>query len=250
MLKRPNPTLSPSRFKSKDIKSLLETVKSIANRSLLNEFGIAGGPQTSTSSPSDPLLDFQRKKRPLGGLEIPGSDVEQEPEAPETPEAETSTTGFGSGKQQETSPTRPPSGTPATLLGSASKGYRGTKSGFQTSSFAGQSNMDAVKAGLGSQAGQFGNVGGKPNPGMDYRAGAYYMLTEPMAQATAAKAGAALAGSLEKLGAGTGTVGNILGTAATALGIDAIAEPIGQATGTKPVSVTQKPSTKPPKPLR
>lgn len=76
------------------------------------------------------------------------------------------------------------------------------------------------------------------------------MLTDPMAQATAAKAGAALAGSLEKLGAGTGTVGNILGTAATALGIDALAEPIGQATGTKPVSVTQKPSTKPPKPLR
>jgi hypothetical protein len=248
MLKRPNPTLSPSRFNSKNIKNLLETVQSVANRSLLNEFGIAGGPQTSTGSASDPLLDFQRKKRPLGGLEVPGSDVEQEMPEQEAQGEEARTTGFGSGNQ--TSPTRTSSGTPATLLGSAPKGYRGTKSGFEPSSFAGQSNMNAFKSGLGSKAGQFGNVGGKPNPGMDYSAGAYYMVTEPMVQATAAKTGAALASGLEALGAGTGTLGRALGAAATAAGVDALADPIGQATGTKPTSVTQKPSTRPPKPLR
>jgi len=194
MLRRPKPTLSPNRFKTNEIKSLLETIKNVSNRSVLNEYGIAGGPETTTN---DPLMTFKPKKRGLGGLEVPGLDLETEPSLPSLgKDTTTSSGGFGSGSQTTTPKI---SGPQATTLGGPSTGFRSktTKAGGFSP---GQSDMAQVKGQLGSRAGKFADVGGKPNPGMDYETGAYYMFTEPALMAAAAGGAETLAKAAETIG--------------------------------------------------
>lgn len=220
MLRRSKPTLSPNRFKTNEIKSLLETIQNVSNRSVLNEYGIAGGPQSSTN---DPLMAPRPKKRPLGDLEIPGSDPEQEPSltSPKdttTTSKDTTTTssGFGSGKQ--TAPKTPAiTGPQSTPLGGPSTGFKAKTSSAGKFS-PGQSDMAQVIGQMGTRAGKFADVGGKPNLGMDGEAGMYYAVTEPALGAALAGGAETVAKAAEKFGIGSSDVAKIAG--AVALGAE------------------------------
>jgi hypothetical protein len=190
MLKRPNPTLQPKRFKSNDIKSLVETIQNVSNRSLLNEFGTVSG-----SGTADPLMQ-PRKKRSLGGLEIPGSDEDVEG----TEGTETSSSGFGSGTATETPKLTGPQ---STALGGKSTRFKtktGSASGFRLDSTS--SDMGVVKSSLGKESGKFSM------PGMDTEAGAFYQTILPAAVSAISGAGAAGARAL-------GPLADIIGIAAT-----------------------------------
>jgi hypothetical protein len=190
MLKRPNPTLQPKRFKSNDIKSLVETIQNVSNRSLLNEFGTVSG-----SGTADPLMQ-PRKKRPLGDLEIPGSDEDVEG----TEGTGTSSSGFGSGTATETPKLTGPQ---STALGGKSTGFKtktGSASGFRLGSTS--SDMDVVKSSLGKESGKFSK------PGMDFEAGTFYQTTLPAAVSAVSGLGAAGARAL-------GPLADIIGIAAT-----------------------------------
>ena len=214
MLRRPKPTLSPNRFKTNEIKSLLETIQNVSNRSVLNEYGIAGGPQSTTN---DPLMAPRPKKRPLGGLEVPGSDLEQEPSLPSLEkDTSTATSGFGSGKQ--TAPKTPAiTGPQSTALGGPSTGFRSKTSSAGKFS-PGQSDMAQVKGQMGTRAGKFADVGGKPNPGMDTEAGLYYAVTEPALGAAWAGGAETVAKTVERLGMGSSDIAKIVGAGALGLG--------------------------------
>jgi hypothetical protein len=190
MLKRPNPTLQPKRFKSNDMKSLVETIQNVSNRSLLNEFGTVSG-----SGTADPLMQ-PRKKRSLGGLEIPGSDEDVEG----TEGTETSSSGFGSGTATETPKLTGPQ---STALGGKSTRFKtktGSASGFRLDSTS--SDMGVVKSSLGKESGKFSM------PGMDTEAGAFYQTILPAAVSAISGAGAAGARAL-------GPLADIIGIAAT-----------------------------------
>jgi hypothetical protein len=190
MLKRPNPTLQPKRFKSNDMKSLVETIQNVSNRSLLNEFGTVSG-----SGTADPLMQ-PRKKRSLGGLEIPGSDEDVEG----TEGTETSSSGFGSGTATETPKLTGPQ---STALGGKSTRFKtktGSASGFRLDSTS--SDMGVVKSSLGKESGKFSK------PGMDFEAGAFYQTTLPAAVSAISGLGAAGARAL-------GPLADIIGIAAT-----------------------------------
>lgn len=214
MLRRSKPTLSPNRFKTNEIKSLLETIQNVSNRSVLNEYGIAGGPQSSTN---DPLMAPRPRKRPLGDLEVPGFDPEQEPSLPSL-EKDTTTTssGFGSGKQ--TAPKTPAiTGPQSTPLGGPSTGFRAKTSSAGKFS-PGQSDMAQVIGQMGTRAGKFADVGGKPNPGMDTEAGLYYAVTEPALGAAWAGGAETVAKTVERLGMGSSDIAKIVGAGALGLG--------------------------------
>lgn len=214
MLRRSKPTLSPNRFKTNEIKSLLETIQNVSNRSVLNEYGIAGGPQSSTN---DPLMAPRPRKRPLGDLEVPGFDPEQEPSLPSL-EKDTTTTssGFGSGKQ--TAPKTPAiTGPQSTPLGGPSTGFRSKTSSAGKFS-PGQSDMAQVIGQMGTRAGKFADVGGKPNPGMDTEAGLYYAVTEPALGAALAGGAETVAKTVERLGMGSSDIAKIAGAAALGMG--------------------------------
>jgi hypothetical protein len=190
MLKRPNPTLSPNRFKSSEIKNLFETIQNVSNRSLLNEFGTVSG-----SGTADPLMQ-PRKKRSLGGLEIPGSDEDVEG----TEGTGTSSSGFGSGTATETPKLTGPQ---STALGGKSTRFKtktGSASGFRLDSTS--SDMGVVKSSLGKESGKFSM------PGMDTEAGAFYQTILPAAVSAISGAGAAGARAL-------GPLADIIGIAAT-----------------------------------
>jgi hypothetical protein len=247
MLKRPNPTLSPNRFKSSEIKNLFETIQNVSNRSLLNEFGIAGGPESSTN---DALMNWKPKKRSLGGLEIPGSDEDVEG-TEGTEESGTSSSGFGSGTATETPKLTGPQ---STALGGKSTGFKtktGSASGFRLGSTS--PDMATVKSALGSRAGKFADVGGKPNQGMDYGAGLYYMVSQPMLIAGAAGGAAALSKAAETVGSSASGVEKILGSATTALGATKageLANALGNEMAEPTKYLTKKPALKAPPKLR
>jgi hypothetical protein len=243
MLKRSKPTLSPNRFKSSEIKSLLETIQNVSNKSVLNEFGIAGGPESS-----DPLMQ-PRKKRSLGGLEIPGSDEDMEDTSSQG--TQSSTSGFGSGTQTSTPAI---SGPQSTALGGSSTGFTAKTTGagkFRLGKT--ESDMATVKSALGSRAGKFADVGGKPNQGMDYGAGLYYMVSQPMLIAGAAGGAAALSKAAETVGSSASGVEKILGSAAAALGATKageLANALGNEMAEPTKYLTRKPALKAPPKLR
>jgi hypothetical protein len=243
MLKRSKPTLSPNRFKSSEIKSLLETIQNVSNKSVLNEFGIAGGPESS-----DPLMQ-PRKKRSLGGLEIPGSDEDVEDTSSQG--TQSSTSGFGSGTQTSTPAI---SGPQSTALGGPSTGFTAKTTGagkFRLGKT--ESDMATVKSALGSRAGKFADVGGKPNQGMDYEAGLYYMVGQPMLIAGAAGGAAALSKAAETVGSSASGVEKILGSAAAAYGATKageLANALGNEMAEPTKYLTKKPALKAPPKLR
>ena len=243
MLKRPKPTLSPYRFKSSEIKSLLESIQNVSNKSVLNEYGIAGGPESS-----DPLMQ-PRKKRSLGGLEIPGSDEDMEDTSSQG--TQPSTSGFGSGTQTSTPAI---SGPQSTALGGPSTGFTAKTTGagkFRLGKT--ESDMATVKSALGSRAGKFADVGGKPNQGMDYEAGLYYMVGQPMLIAGAAGGAAALSKAAETVGSSASGVEKILGSAAAALGATKageLANALGNEMAEPTKYLTRKPALKAPPKLR
>ena len=243
MLKRPKPTLSPNRFKSSEIKSLLETIQNVSNKSVLNEYGIAGGPESS-----DPLMQ-PRKKRSLGGLEIPGSDEDMEDTSSQG--TQPSTSGFGSGTQTSTPAI---SGPQSTALGGPSTGFTAKTTGagkFRLGKT--ESDMATVKSALGSRAGKFADVGGKPNQGMDYEAGLYYMVGQPMLIAGAAGGAAALSKAAETVGSSASGVEKILGSAAAAYGATKageLANALGNEMAEPTKYLTKKPALKAPPKLR
>lgn len=223
MLKRPNPTLQPKRFKSNDIKSLVETIQSVSNRSLLNEFGTVSGSDTA-----DPLMQ-PRKKRPLGDLEIPGSDEDVEG-TEGTEDTGTSSSGFGSGTATETPKLTGPQ---STALGGKSTGFKtktGSASGFRLGSTS--SDMDVVKSSLGKESGKFSK------PGMDSEAGAFYQTELPAVVSAISGAGAAGARAL-------GPLADIIGIAATGKLAPGIAD-AGKVDSTK--FLTKKPKVSAPTP--
>jgi len=246
MLKRPNPTLSPNRFKSSEIKNLFETIQNVSNRSLLNEFGIAGGPSSSTH---DALMNWKPKKRSLGGLEIPSSD--EDVEGTSSQDTESSTSGFGSGTQTSTPAI---SGPQSTALGGPSTGFNAKTTGagkFRLGKT--ESDMATVKSALGSRAGKFADVGGKPNQGMDYEAGLYYMVGQPMLIAGAAGGAAALSKAVETVGSSASGVEKILGSAAAAYGATKageLANALGNEMAEPTKYLTKKPALKAPPKLR
>jgi hypothetical protein len=246
MLKRSKPTLSPNRFKSSEIKNLFETIQNVSNRSLLNEFGIAGGPESSTN---DALMSWKPKKRKLGGLEIPGSDEDMEDTSSQG--TQPSTSGFGSGTQTSTPAI---SGPQSTALGGPSTGFTAKTTGagkFRLGKT--ESDMPTVKSALGSRAGKFADVGGKPNQGMDYEAGLYYMVGQPMLIAGAAGGAAALSKAAETVGSSASGVEKVLGSAAAAYGATKAGE-LADALGNKMAEptkyLTRKPAIQAPPKLR
>jgi len=242
MLKRSKPTLSPNRFKSSEIKSLLETIQNVSNKSVLNEYGIAGGPGSS-----DPLMQ-PRKKRSLGGLEIPGSDEDVEYTSSQGTQ---SSSGFGSGTQTSTPSI---SGPQSTTLGGPSTGFTAKTTGagkFRLGKT--ESDMATVKSALGSRAGKFADVGGKPNQGMDYEAGLYYMVGQPMLIAGAAGGAAALSKAAETVGSSASGVEKILGSAAAAYGATKageLANALGNEMAEPTKYLTRKPALKAPPKLK
>jgi hypothetical protein len=245
MLKRPKPTLSPNRFKSSEIKSLLETIQNVSNKSVLNEFGIAGGPESS-----DPLMQ-PRKKRSLGGLEIPGSD--EDVEGTSSQGTQSSTSGFGSGKQTSTPAI---SGPQSTALGGPSTGFTAKTTGagkFLLGKTKSDFDMDTVKSALGSRAGKFADVGGKPNQGMDYEAGLYYEVSQPMLIAGVAGGAAALSKAMETVGSSASGLEKVLGSAAAAYGATKageLANALGNEMAEPTKYLTKKPTLKAPPKLK
>jgi hypothetical protein len=243
MLKRSKPTLSPNRFKSSEIKSLLETIQNVSNKSVLNEFGIAGGPESS-----DPLMQ-PRKKRSLGGLEIPGSDEDMEDTSSQG--TQSSTSGFGSGTQTSTPAI---SGPQSTALGGSSTGFTAKTTGagkFRLGKT--ESDMATVKSALGSRAGKFADVGGKPNQGMDYEAGLYYMVSQPTLAAGVAGGAAALSKAMETVGSSASGLEKVLGSAAAAYGATKageLANALGNEMAEPTKYLTRKPALKAPPKLR
>jgi hypothetical protein len=137
-----------------------------------------------------------RKKRSLGGLEIPGSDEDVEG----TEGTETSSSGFGSGTATETPKLTGPQ---STALGGKSTRFKtktGSASGFRLDSTS--SDMGVVKSSLGKESGKFSM------PGMDTEAGAFYQTILPAAVSAISGAGAAGARAL-------GPLADIIGIAAT-----------------------------------
>jgi hypothetical protein len=242
MLKRSKPTLSPNRFKSSEIKSLLETIQNVSNKSVLNEFGIAGGPESS-----DPLMQ-PRKKRSLGGLEIPGSDEDVEDTSSQGTQL---SSGFGSGTQTSTPSI---SGPQSTTLGGPSTGFTAKTTGagkFRLGKT--ESDMATVKSALGSRAGKFADVGGKPNQGMDYEAGLYYKVGQPMLIAGAAGGAAALSKAMETVGSSASGLEKVLGSAAAAYGATKageLANALGNEMAEPTKYLTRKPALKAPPKLK
>lgn len=242
MLKRSKPTLSPNRFKSSEIKSLLETIQNVSNKSVLNEFGIAGGPESS-----DPLMQ-PRKKRSLGGLEIPGSDEDVEDTSSQGTQ---SSSGFGSGTQTSTPSI---SGPQSTTLGGPSTGFTAKTTGagkFRLGKT--ESDMATVKSALGSRAGKFADVGGKPNKGMDYEAGLYYQVSQPMLMAGVAGGAAALSKAMETVGSSASGLEKVLGSAAAAYGATKageLANALGNEMAEPTKYLTRKPAIQAPPKLK
>jgi len=215
MLRRSPPTISPTRFKTNEIKSLLETIQNVSNRSVLNEFGIIGGPQPQfgsggqSSRTHDSLMRWKPQQRSLDDnpLDVPMFPSGQEPK-----------TGGGSALGSQTT-TSKISGPQATSLGrKAATGFEKLNTTKARGFSPGVSDKDEVMKQMGSRAGKFADVGGKPNPGMDNEAGAYYMITEPALVAAAAGGAESLAKAAETVGNAAGPLSKIVGAATLAAG--------------------------------